>query len=335
MWDSDSLARGLRTLGLSLLVTYACAVVLDNYPVRLNPVWAVNLSVSLVDNGFFLLAGVAFSQLAAMLAPDCHAVQTAARRTSALALIASLLFLALIPLQLMATIRSESVLLDPKFERIEYTRKQLDRLRLQVAEASSANELDALLRASQGLRLAPEESSQPFEQLQTVLLARIDAARQQLPNTKLERAAWRATALQRSLRVGLSALVTAIGLAALGRRRGSDTSIIDEVLGGIAALRGGLHQSLLNRREAAEARRAFKQEIRLTNQLQQQRERQHDLEQALLERWSEDSEEQQEEQLPGAAQNQRSRRANRRGEARSPFLHDAEYFNRIADSEVE
>lgn len=283
VWEPDSFARGLRTLAMSLLFTYVVVVLMDNYPLRLlDPVWGVNLSVSLVDNAFFALVGVGLAQLAVMTSPDCNAVQAFARRSSSLALLASLVFLLLIPLQVLATVKSEAVLLDPKFARIEYTRNQLERLRRQVAVADNTEDLQEVLRLSQGFSLPPEARAQPFDQLQATLLATIDAARQQLPNTMLERAAWRSNALQRSLRVCLTALLTAIGFAALGRRRGSDTSAIDELVGMIAALRGEVRQSIADRREEAQARRTFREEIRLSEKLQQQRILQDQLDRAAL-----------------------------------------------------
>lgn len=335
MWEPDSFARGLRTLAMSLLFTYVVVVLMDNYPLRLlDPVWGVNLSVSLVDNAFFALVGVGLAQLAVMTAPDCNAVQALARRSSSLALLASLVFLLLIPLQVLATVKSEAVLLDPKFARIEYTRNQLERLRRQVAVADNTEDLQEVLRLSQGFSLPPEARAQPFDQLQATLLANIDVARQQLPNTKLERAAWRSNALQRSLRVCLTALLTAIGFAALGRRRGSDTSAIDELAGMIAALRGEVRQSIADRREEAQARRTFREEIRLSEKLQQQRILQDQLDRAALQAELESQppldDPRMDSEPPSDAVSGRSKhRRNRRGQ----LAEEDDYFQTLADQE--
>ncbi|MFM7674750.1 MAG: hypothetical protein ACKO5F_04005, partial [Synechococcus sp.] len=282
---------------------------------------------------FFALIAVGLAQLAVMMAPDSHAVQTFARRSSSLALLASLLFVVLIPLQVLATVKSEAVLLDPKFARIEYTRNQLERLRSQVAGASNVADLDAVLSLSQGFRLPPEAMGQSLEQVQATLLANIDAARQQLPNTKLERAAWRSNALQRSLRVCLTAFLTAIGFAALGRRRGSDTSAIDELSSMIAELRGGLDQMLTDRREEAEARRAFREEIRLNENLRWNREWQQALDQQLARALTDEGEDDAFNTTDSSASTTESHPARRRGKHALSMIHDEDYFHRIGPHE--
>ena len=262
----------MRTLALALFSSFVIIVAFDNFPFSLlNTIWQINITVSLVDNAFLALVGTALLILAAWLDPADKGIQKLQERCSRLCFPAALGFLLLIPLQAFASWRSEKQVLSPRLERIEFTRNRLDKLRQQVADAASTDELADLLKATQRVGLSTQDRGKPLTVLRQAMLARIDAARQQLPDTRRQRSEWRQSALLRSLRVIAMALTNALAFAAIGHRRGREQSLLAETTNRLSGIQIRVLEAIERRRAAAETGRAFREEIRLNSERQAQR----------------------------------------------------------------
>jgi hypothetical protein len=272
MVDSFRLARALKICSICLFAVYIFVVASDNFPYRaLDPVWIINAGVTLIDNSYYPLIGLVLLHLAVYHRPDHAPTQALLRRSRRLAGAASLGFALLIPLLFLASWRSEVVLLKPRFLRIEYTRSRLDQLRANVAEVKSVAELESLLKASQRIQLSPQDQRRPLEILRTELLRRLDEARQQLPDTRRQRADFRWSALLRWIRLSLIALVYAIAFAALSMRRKTEQSQLEGITDTCRGMWVSLGESIAQNREKTVARMAFREEIRNNLEWQQRR----------------------------------------------------------------
>lgn len=275
-----------RTLGsLALFAVYIVLVLIDNFPYRLlDSVWIVNASVTIVDNAYYPLLGLILLSLDHPDNLETLPSTSLLRRCRRLSNLAAAGFALLIPLLGFVSWRSESQLLSPRLERIEYTRQKLDQLRLRVAAVSSTQDLALLLQSAQGITLTPADRRRPITQLRTELLRRLDIARQQLPDTQKQRANWRWNALLRWIRLSLLSLVYSLTFASLSLRRRSDQSLLESVASSIRGRGVALADFFASRGAAAADRRAFRQEIRLSQQRALSREEQDARDRLLLEK---------------------------------------------------
>lgn len=262
----------LLVSGISFLICYALVVFIELTPIAIGqPIWSINAAVTLIDNAFYALVGLLFVAISGLLSPQYSFAYKFYRRLARLAMWVCLGFLLLVPLQAFATWKTQQTFLNSRTTQLEIARARLDRFRSHIAGARNTTEIQALLKAEQGISLSSEDLRRPVDVLQQGLLTRLDEARRQLSNTRGQRRAWQWVALQRTIRISLMSLVYAVAFAAMARRKESTQSLLSEFGNTLAKTNLGGGQAIENWLEHRRSRRAFRQEILRNQQLHQQR----------------------------------------------------------------
>lgn len=238
--------RPLEWAGFSLLTLFCLWSLLAILPPQvLNPVWGHQLVTNLVNNSPLLLLGVALNRLAVALNPRESARQAWRLRICRLAGLAALVYLLLIPLDVVATWRQVQGLRLQAAER-EQAMDRRYREALKANEgASSTSSLMQNLRAFQAPELSPQDQNRPLADLKRELSASLETS---LTSQKAQiRRATPATLFamgREALRLLLSCLVCTLGLSALSWNDVTKQSQLES-----------LAQSLQRRRFRQQARR--------------------------------------------------------------------------------
>lgn len=231
--------RPLDWAGVLLLILFAIWSLLAILPLQLlSPVWGHQLVVTLVNNAPLLLIGVGLLRLAIGLGPGEPALRAWRLRLCRLAAVAAVVFLLLVPLDLVSTWRQVQGL------QLQAQRNQraMDRVQQQalqaIDQAADGASLASRLRQLQGPQLTPAELAQPLPDLKLQLRASLT---RNFAAMRAQAAGPRADTLfamgRESLRLVLSALVCALAMSALSWNADSETSQLEALGDGLARMR--------------------------------------------------------------------------------------------------
>lgn len=226
----SSTPRALSQAGVALLAVYIVILLGALWPIQLiQPEFQLKIGSQLINSAPIALIGLAMIHLAATLDAGDPVLRERRRRAAALAVVAVLGFLLLIPLLSVASWRQLHA--QARLQRSELRRaeSQLKAFRRVLADSKSPAELDRRFQALQGPRLDASDRSQPMPLLRSrvgnlldQLSTQLERKRNQLPALAPPRK------LPEILRTALGALALAGGFAALARRPGVDVSLLDE-----------------------------------------------------------------------------------------------------------
>lgn len=214
-----------------MFVLFGTLVLGSLFPLRLlQPVWQLKFAASLVSYAPLALVALGLEQIAQDLGSSEARLRRRHKRFTALALVASLGFLLLIPLQTAASFRQTTVIQGAQQQRIQNAELRLAALRQAVATATSNTQVNERLRELNGPVLGPSDLVQTLPLLKAQVNAALDQGALQIrserqanpPRPKL-------ALLPDLLRNALANLALAFGFAALGRRPGSYQSPIREL----------------------------------------------------------------------------------------------------------
>lgn len=215
------MASQLGTLAGCLLSLYVVVVLAAFLPPRLlDPGWQVRFANALINNGFLALLGLALVHLAAHLNPSNPHLLRRRNDFAAMAMIAVLGFLFLIPLQGYAVWRGISTANNQQSSQLREVSGRIASLRQEINKSTDIKELQ---RRLEGLRIAPmaaADLAQPMPVFRRTMLAKLEQteirARYQLKGLQPS-SLW--PLIQSSIRTALSALMLVVGFAAFTRRR--------------------------------------------------------------------------------------------------------------------
>jgi hypothetical protein len=252
----EAFASTLWSVGVVLLVSYPITVFSSIIPPKpLDPAWQLNLITNLVDNGGIPLIGLLCIQAAAQFSPGNSPRQGIHATLANLSLGAMAGFLLLVPLQLVASLTLFENFKSDQVSRVERGSRRLADLRIAMAKARRAEDLQAELQKFEGLSLSQDDLALPLPRLKASLIERLGKAQRQLeaqlppPGQQLS---W--PMIQASLRIVPTSLAYAFGFAAAGRRRGQRISLLDE-------RRALNRQNARARQERRRSRQAFLQSV--------------------------------------------------------------------------
>jgi hypothetical protein len=222
------IASQFGLLAVCLLMLYALVVLAASLPPRLlDPAWQLKFTQALINNGFLALLGLALVHLAAYVDPSNPHLIRRRNRFAALALVAVLGFLLLIPLQGYAVWRAISNANSNQSTQLREVKGRIAAVREAIKGSSSTNDLQQRL---QNLRVTPLGAAQLTEplpalrktMLETLERTEIRAADQLkgLPPQGL----WQI--IQGSIRTVLSSLVLVVGFAAFSKRREGSMTVL-------------------------------------------------------------------------------------------------------------
>ena len=231
--------RPLDWTGFLLLALFSIWSLLAILPLQLfSPVWAHQLVVTLVNNAPLLLIGVALLRLAIAWGAGAPAVQAWRLRVCRLAALAAVVYLLMIPLDLVSTWRQVQGLQLQAQSR----QRAMDRLEQQalqaIDQAADGASLASRLRQLQGPQLTSTDLAQPLPDLKLQLRASLASNFAALRNQAAGPRAETLFAMGReSLRLVLSALVCALGLSALSWNGNTQRSQLQAIADGLARMR--------------------------------------------------------------------------------------------------
>jgi hypothetical protein len=235
--DSDSIkirasfADQLSLAALALFILFISAIANSLIPAALfNPAWQIRLTATLISNGFLPLLALALFQLGFTLKP-LRRSETIRKKLCSFAVLASLGFLLLIPLQGWASWR----LIRENFQSLEKGKPPAD-LPLQEMEkaiktAPDAQTLQANLTILRGPAIAPQDMARPLPELKQMLLGSLEQARSNLLKKAGRDGAdprvW--VLIQDNIRLSFASLGLAIAFAAFAQRPGQSKTLLKEL----------------------------------------------------------------------------------------------------------
>ena len=231
--------RPLDWTGFLLLALFSIWSLLAILPLQLfSPVWAHQLVVTLVNNAPLLLIGVALLRLAIAWGAGAPAVRAWRLRVCRLAALASVVYVLMVPLDLVSTWRQVQGLQLQAQSR----QRAMDRLEQQalqaIDQAADGASLASRLRQLQGPQLTSTDLAQPLPDLKLQLRASLASNFAALRNQAAGPRAETLFAMGReSLRLVLSALVCALGLSALSWNGNTQRSQLQAIADGLAKMR--------------------------------------------------------------------------------------------------
>lgn len=230
--------RSLGLLALVLVVIFALQVITAVVPWQpLNPAWQWRLANTLINGAPLPLLSLAVLQIGVILDPDDPYLRVRQRRFRQLAVVASLGFLLLLPLQVSAGLRQQNAVGTAQRSRIDAAQRRLSSLRQATDRAGSNAELNSELQKLQGPVLGPADLANPLPLLKAQVNAVFDQAQKQITRDRAALPpATPIAALPELLRNAVACLVLALGYGAFAVRPGSDLTLLEEwqcILGGV------------------------------------------------------------------------------------------------------
>lgn len=229
--SSSHSANTIPAASLALLLLFGSLVIGGMLPLRvLDPAWQLRQAASLLSLGPIALVALALQHLAMDLGAPESRLRLRHKRFMALALVASLGFLLLIPLHGSASIRQLSRVQEAQQQRIAIAAARLAALRQVVATSTDNTQMNTRLRELNGPVLGPSDLVQPLPLLRAQVSAALDQADLQILRERQANPLRPKIALLPDLlRNAIADLALAFGFAALGRRPGAYQSPIREL----------------------------------------------------------------------------------------------------------
>jgi ABC-type multidrug transport system fused ATPase/permease subunit len=262
------LGRLLGAVALVFVGIFLVGVGAAAFPLALlDPLWQLRLSSAINTNAGFLLTSFAFLFVAAALQPKSLRLQSALHRARRWAVLASLCFFLLVPLQVVILWRLDSLSASATRRQQATFEQRLGDLRRQVGSARTNDQIQASLVAFGAPPLSPVELGLPTTQLQRRVRDALTATDADLKRrlSQVRNQARTPELVRGSIRTMVLSLLFALGFAAGAVLPGSHRTLLEEILG---LLRSPLRlyqrasfelasslEDLQERRQAAEARR--------------------------------------------------------------------------------
>jgi hypothetical protein len=231
----------LYRIGVALLVIFTILILTSIIPIKfIDPAWQLRLIRSLVNNGTIAVLGLVLVNLAPIFLPS-EKLNRRRLRIANLAVVASIGYLLMVPLQGVAIWQSLNSLNNSQFRQLQVAKDRIEQIRKAVNDASSTADLQRRLQAIPGPGFPPLDPERPIAVVRPQLLSALTAAQGQvqarstgLPADRLQQL------IQESIRVGLSALVFAMVFACGSVWPGGSRSLFDIWMRGFRIIGQGL-----------------------------------------------------------------------------------------------
>lgn len=226
---SPRLARQLVAAATGFFIFFGTIVINMFFPVvLLNPAWLMRLATGLIGNAYLPLMGLISVHLAAYLHPK-PSLEGLRGSLAKWAVIASLGFLLLVPLQVWASWS----LIQQNFSPLEKGKpapdEPLQAMEKAIREAPDAATLQTQLTILRGPAITPQDMRRPLPELKQILLSSLQQARTNLlrkarstPDPRI----W--VLIQDVIRFSIGALGYVIGFAAFAQRPNCKQTLLDE-----------------------------------------------------------------------------------------------------------
>ena len=246
--ESEQQSAGIMLfrVGIALLAIFAVLVLTGLFPIKLiDPAWQLRVIRSLVNNGSIAVVGLVLISLAPIMNPS-DKLKRRRQRIANLAVIASIGYLLIVPLQGIAIWQGLNTFNNTQARQIQAAKEKIEQIRKAVNESGTTSDLQKRLQALPGPALPPLNTNAPIEVVRPQLLSLLQTAQGQL---KQRTAGNGLTAdrlqqlIQESVRVGLSSLLYAAAFACGAVWPGGSRNLFDSwlrVFSGFSGLFGWL-----------------------------------------------------------------------------------------------
>lgn len=223
----------LQWLAKGLFAAYLISVFAEALPLKIADLnWRLNLIDTVVNNGTIPLIGLGIAHLAAYLDTSPSDARALWRRVSHLAVLASLGFFLIVPIQIVTTISLYTNLSASRFQEINRADQGLINLATAIQKSATVDQLESTLLSLQGSALSNNDRSQPLSRLKQILVNRIREARKVLDARRRQQALAApldpTLLIRRSVRVGLTSLVFCLAFAAGAQLPRSPFTLLQE-----------------------------------------------------------------------------------------------------------
>ncbi|MFN7899462.1 MAG: HpsJ family protein [Synechococcaceae cyanobacterium] len=225
----------LFRIGIALFVIFLTLVLAAILPIKLiEPTWQLRLVGSLVNNAFIALIGLVLINLA----PEFSTSERLNRRRlriANLAVIASIGYLLIVPLQGLAVWQGLSTFNQVQTRQLQGAKEKIELIRKALKESTSTADLQTRLQAIPGPSLPPLDTNRPLAEVRPQLLSILDSAQSQVRQRSVGLSGDRLQRLtQESVRIGVSALVFACAFASGSVWPGSSRNLFDSWIQGFS-----------------------------------------------------------------------------------------------------
>jgi|694.fasta_scaffold117487_5 hypothetical protein len=237
---SPRLAKQLVTAATAFFIFFGTIVLNMLFPAALfNPAWLMRLATGLIGNAYLPLIGLTLVHVAAYLHPK-RSLEDLCSSLAKCAVIASLGFLLLLPLQVWASWS----LIQQNFSSFDKGKPAPDEplaaMEKAIREAPDAATLQTQLTILRGPAITPQDMRRPLPELKQIMLSSLQQARTNLlrkARSTPDPRGW--VLVQDVIRFSIGALGYAIGFAAFAQRSKSHVPLLDEWQAALPTRRGG------------------------------------------------------------------------------------------------
>lgn len=237
---SPRLARQLVAAATAFFIFFGTIVLNMLLPAALlNPAWLMRLATGLIGNAYLPLIGLILVHIAVFLNPK-SSLENLCSSLAKWAVIASLGFLLLLPLQVWASWS----LIQQNFSSVDKGKPAADEplaaMEKAIREAPDATTLQTQLTILRGPAITPQDMRRPLPELKEILLSSLQQARSNLlrkARSTPDPRGW--VLVQDVVRFSIGALGYAIGFAAFAQRSNSRVPLLDEWKAALPGRRGG------------------------------------------------------------------------------------------------
>jgi hypothetical protein len=238
------LAKQLVAAAIAFFIFFATIAINMLFPAALlNPAWLMRLATGLIGNAYLPLIGLILVHLAAYLQPK-GSFDVLCNSLAKWAVIASLGFLLLLPLQVWASWS----LIQQNFSSVDKGKPAPDEplvaMEKAIREAPDAITLQTQLTILRGPAITPQDLRRPLPELKQILLSSLQQARTNLwrkSRSTPDPRGW--VLIQDVIRFSIGAVGYAIGFAAFAQRSNSRFSLLEEWQAALSSRRGAPRHS--------------------------------------------------------------------------------------------
>ncbi len=229
------LAFRFALAGNSILVIFITVVGFAITPLKLfDPLWLAGFSEVMINNTFMAVVGLSFISLSCYFDPSNPTLLSHQSRLAKLCFAVVLGFVLLIPLQFYVANRTVTALQRKELYQYEATSRQIKFLAQKIQQATTFDQLQAVMKAYQAFEIPESERAKPLDSLKRFLLTETNQALVMVRNRRrpdlIISSTWQS--YKSAIRNTIYSLAYILVFASFAQRRQSENSWLQEIMQG-------------------------------------------------------------------------------------------------------
>ncbi|MFN7898622.1 MAG: hypothetical protein ACK5N0_03005 [Synechococcaceae cyanobacterium] len=227
------LAFRFALAGNSILVVFITVVGFSITPLKLlDPLWLAAFSEVIINNTFMAVVGLSFISLSCYFDPSNTTLISHQSRLAKLCFAVILGFCLLIPLQFYLANRTVAALQRKELYQYEATSRQIKFLAQKIQQATTFDQLQAVMKAYQAFEIPESERAKPLESLKRFLVTQTNEALVLVKNRRrpdlIIAGAWQS--YKSAIRNTIYSLAYILVFASFAQRSRSENSWLQELM---------------------------------------------------------------------------------------------------------